>query len=182
MYPTTISESFFNDPDSIVKLSKKIKFFKPKTNENWPGLRSKPLHSIDIDLHNFIMNKIISIYYDCKLQQVFWESSSIQFHKIKPSDIKKWGKKKTHIHKDLNFELAGVIYLNRNVVCESTGTSIYNDNIKKLITVSNNYNSLLMYDANKFHGVTKFTGLGILRIVIFIKNIKTRNNFLERLN
>ena len=73
-------------------------------------------------------------------------------------------------------------YLNKNITCKKSGTTIYNNNLKEQIVVSNNFNSLLLYDANKFHGVTKFTDLETLRIVIFINGIKTNNNFLNRLH
>ena len=181
-YPTIVVEDFFKDYNSILNFYKKVKLYKPKKNENWPGVRSKPFHKINIDLHNYIINKIISIYYNYNLQQVFWKNANVQFHKVKPFDLKTWNKKQTHIHKDKNFEIAGVIYLNKNITCKKSGTTIYHNNLKEQIVVSNNFNSLLLYDANKFHGVTKFTDLETLRIVIFINGIKTNNNFLNRLH
>jgi len=179
-YPTIIVEDFFKNPDLIFDFYKKVKFFKPKNNENWPGVRSKPFHKINMNLHKYIMNKIISVYYNYNIQQVFWENANIQFHRIKPSDLKTWNKKQTHIHKDENFEIAGVIYLNKNTICKKSGTTIYDKNLKEQVIVSNNFNSLLLYDANKFHGITEFTDLETLRIVIFINNIKTQFSFLER--
>lgn len=181
MYPTVIVDSFFKNPDLIVKYSKTLEWFKPKEFDNWPGVRTQPLHLINKDLFNFIINKILSIYYDFNIQQVSYENVVVQFHKTNKSDIKNWNKKHTHIHKDKNEELAGVIYLNKNIVCEETGTSIYNEKLKKTIKVSNNYNTLLLYDAKRFHGVTNFSNLEILRLVIFIRKIKTNLTVLERL-
>ena len=182
LYPTIIMESFFKEVEPVITFYNNVKWFRAKKKENWPGVRSKPLHEINLDLHNYIINKIISIYYNNNFEQVFWDSASIQFHKIKPSDLKTWNKKQTHIHKDQAVEIAGVIYLNKDTVCKKSGTTIYNEDLKEQIIVSNTFNTLLLYDANKFHGVTQFTSLEILRIVIFIKNIRTKYNFLERLN
>ena len=69
-YPTIVVEDFFKDPNLILNFYKKVKWFKPKENENWPGVRSKPFYKINIDLHNYIMNKIISVYYNYNLQDV----------------------------------------------------------------------------------------------------------------
>ena len=99
-YPTIVVEDFFKDPNLILNFYKKVKWFKPKENENWPGVRSKPFYKINIDLHNYIINKIISIYYNYNLQQVFWKNANVQFHKVKPFDLKTWNKN----HLDFTFE------------------------------------------------------------------------------
>jgi hypothetical protein len=182
MYPTVIVDSFFKEPDSIVEYSKKLKWFKPKEKDNWPGHRTEALHLINRDLFNFIMDKIISIYYNFKVQEVNYEDVVIKFHKTNKLDIKKWKKKHFRIHKDKEEELAGVIYLNKDIVCEETGTSIYDEKLKKTIKVSNTYNTLLLYDARRFHGVTSFSSLETLRLVIFIRRLKTNLTVLQRLS
>ena len=48
-YPTIVVEDFFKDPNLILNFYKKVKWFKPKKNENWPGVRSKPFYKINID-------------------------------------------------------------------------------------------------------------------------------------
>jgi|TARA_R100001463_G_scaffold99933_1_gene154365 hypothetical protein len=180
IYPTIVVENFFKDTKLIFDFLKKVKWSRAKDDENWPGVRSESFHKINPELHSFIMNKIISVYYEYRLQQVFWESASIQFHKTKPSDFKKWKRKETHIHKDNRVEIAGVIYLNKTI-CEKSGTTIYNKDLKKQVVVSNNFNSLLLYDANKFHGVTEFTDLETLRLVIFINKVTAKYKFLDRI-
>ena len=63
IYPTIVVENFFKDPKLIFDFLKKVKWSRAKDDENWPGVRSESFHKINPELHSFIMNKIISVYY-----------------------------------------------------------------------------------------------------------------------
>ena len=57
-YPTIVVENFFDNPDSVVELSKKLDFSPAKERENWPGFRSKNLLITNKKLFKFICKKL----------------------------------------------------------------------------------------------------------------------------
>jgi hypothetical protein len=180
-YPTFILENFFQNPNDIFNYSKKLEFFKPKKNENWPGVRTKSLHLINRPLFDYIILKILSVYYDFSFHSVKYLNANIMFHKIDLEDYLNFDKKHTNIHRDIDSELAGVIYLNKKIN-EETGTNIFSDNKNKIIKVSNFYNTLVCYDSKKIHGVNNILDKERLTIVIFIGKIEIEKNINKRLS
>ena len=175
-YPTIIVENFFDNPDSVVKISKNVDYFPPKDDENWPGLRSKNLLITHQNLYEFICKKVLSLYYDFNYDKISYENVRILFHKF---DYKNEKQIKGKIHKDPD-QLAGVIYLNKNINDENTGTSVYDKNKKRIIKVNNNYNTLITYDGGINHGMTDFDNKERLTIVIFFEKIISKNTPLQR--
>lgn len=114
-------DNFFNDPDLIKKYALSLKYEKDDLGR-WPGERTKPLHLIDNELYMAIMLKMLSVYIDIDFQNVEWTNASLQFHKIKSFDNENLNK--GWVHTDIDYELAGLVYLNQNVNL-NTGTSIY---------------------------------------------------------
>ena len=53
MYPNLIVDNFFEDPDSIVDLSKNLQY-SSSDDGRWPGLRSNYLHRIYPRLFDYI--------------------------------------------------------------------------------------------------------------------------------
>ena len=103
-------DNFFKNPDFIRKWGLSLDF-KPDAEGKWPGERSKLICDIDLDLNNFILSKIFSCHLNFNFENIKWEQSSITFQKIKKfsntkDDIKNIG----WIHKDDNFNFAGLIY------------------------------------------------------------------------
>ena len=180
-YPTFILEDFLENPDDVIEYSKSLKFFKPEKDENWPGLRTKSLHLFNEKLFNYIVLKILSVYYDFSFHKVKYFDTNVMFHKIYLKDYLNFNKKHTNIHRDNDFELAGVLYLNKKF-SEKTGTTIFDDSENKIIKISNNYNTLVCYDAKKIHGVNNILDEERLSIVIFIGKIEIEKNINERLN
>jgi wyosine [tRNA(Phe)-imidazoG37] synthetase (radical SAM superfamily) len=180
-YPTFILEDFLENPDDVVEYSKSLKFFKPEKDENWPGLRTKSLHLFNEKLFNYIVLKILSVYYDFSFHKVKYFDTNVMFHKIYLKDYLNFNKKHTNIHRDNDFELAGVLYLNKKF-SEKTGTTIFDDSENEIIKISNNYNTLVCYDAKKIHGVNNILDEERLSIVIFIGKIEIEKNINERLN
>jgi hypothetical protein len=118
-------DNFFRNPDFIREWGLSLDF-KPDAIGNWPGERSKLISDIDLDLNNFILSKIFSCHLNLNLEKIKWKESSITFQKIKKfsnakDDIKNIG----WIHKDYDFNFAGLIYLTPNMNINS-GTSLYN--------------------------------------------------------
>jgi len=124
-FPVVV-DNFFEDPMAIVELGKKL------PNEvvgRQPGKRSKQLWEVDDVLHNAILRKILSCYYDLDYVSLSWATSNLSFHTIEHfSDTKGCIKNKGWVHQDVevfgNDEVAGLIYLTPDIDQDS-GTSLW---------------------------------------------------------
>ena len=118
-------DDFFDKPDLIRNFGLSL----PKTScstGDWPGERSKELHTIDPELTNNILLKILSSYFDFRYDNIQWGGSSVTFQQIKKySDSKDSIKNIGWIHQDFNFDLAGLIYLTPKIDI-NCGTSLFN--------------------------------------------------------
>ena len=119
-YPLIIKDDFFEDPDSIVKISKEYSY--NIDTHNYPGVRTKSLDEINPKLYVHILRKIFLLLHD-KLPLRF--DVKVGFQKIKPFvEGDKWDKKNCGwIHKD-NCLFGGIIYLDKDPD-KDAGTSIY---------------------------------------------------------
>ena len=63
MYPTIIKNNFFHNPDDIVENTKKIKWYKSSSNDNWPGYRSDNIYNFNMALHDLIVHDILKLYF-----------------------------------------------------------------------------------------------------------------------
>ena len=124
-FPVVVDD-FFNDPEALVDYGKSLPS-KPSSTGKWPGKRSKNLWTIDDILHNTIILKILSCYYDVDYITLSWDSSEMTFQEIpRFSENKNDIINKGWIHRDdKNWQLAGLIYLTPNIDPDS-GTSLYN--------------------------------------------------------
>jgi hypothetical protein len=178
MYPTIIKNNFFINPTEVTDLFNKVTMKKGGPNDNWPGVRSQNLIEINKKLYTNIVDAVLKLYfgerYSMCWNKIVIKNSSIYLHKIKHHDWFNHDKMNTRIHKD-NCDLAGIIYLNQGNN-EKTGTTIYDENKKFLTIVSNNYNSIALYDGNMYHGATALDEKDRLTIVMFFKNIRKLDN------
>jgi len=169
MYPTIVKTSFFDNPKEIIDFSKQINWYKPGDRDNWPGLRSDNLFNINLKLHDYIVEKIVRLYFNGHKTSIGY--TKIQFHKINYEDWLNHNRKNTRVHKDFT-ELAGIIYLNQNTNNLNTGTSLYDNDGEPILQISNNFNTLACYDGNHYHGLTGLDKNERLTIVIFLDKIK----------
>ncbi len=119
MYPISIIDNFFEDPDSVANLSKNLKYL-PSADGTWPGVRSDNLHLIDWRLFDNVCRKISHIFYsNCES----W-TYQISFQRVMPFSENQYDKKNCGwVHKDrTNF--GGVIFLTREPD-DDTGVTIY---------------------------------------------------------
>tara|TARA_R110000803_G_C11876963_1_gene309190 strand:+ start:47 stop:718 length:672 start_codon:yes stop_codon:yes gene_type:complete len=187
LFPTVICvDNFFDDPDLIVKKSKKFKY---KINGLSSGKRSNPLHEKDWEFFNWVNSKIISVIYFNGDNKINYKANTY-FDKVKKSDHDNW------VHSDNNTVLAAIIFLNKE---NTAGTSIFKkkgffsgllnktakekydyykrghemnkkeiNKIKKAKEFNNNhyektfhfeglYNRLILFDANCFHSFNGMT-------------------------
>ena len=119
MYPISIVDNFFEDPDSVANLSKNLNYLS-SPGGTWPGVRSDNLHLINWRLFDSICRKISHIFYPICENWTY----QISFQRVMPFSENPYDKKNCGwIHKDkTNF--GGVIFLTREPD-NDTGVTIY---------------------------------------------------------
>ena len=124
-FPIAI-DNFFENPEAIVKYGKSLRF---QSTGRHPGTRTQPLWNTDQALHNAILQKVLSCYYDLDYISIEWESSNMEFTEIpRYAKDKNDVRNKGWIHQDVdilgNDDLAGLIYLTPDIDPDS-GTSLW---------------------------------------------------------
>lgn len=121
MYPITIVDDFFEDPDAIVEMANGLKYYPPDTG-NWPGMRTKQLHLVENRFFNYFGEKIHLLFHDNSPE--YWNMQT-HFQKIKPFHEDKYHQlNRGWVHQDIDTHFGGIVYLNRDTEPD-TGTSIY---------------------------------------------------------
>jgi len=171
-----VVDDFFSDPEDLVNYGKSLPK-EPATDGRWPGNRSKHLWEIDEVLHNVIMSKIMSCYYDLDYIEISWKHANLVFQEIpRFSENKNDIRNKGWIHRDVPGEdqLAGLIYLTPNIDPDS-GTSLYN--IK-----STRFNKKQVSKFKLLKTITSFFSGDSFDREEYTKNyIKHEENFFEKL-
>jgi hypothetical protein len=123
MYPITIIDNFFRDPDAVVDLAKSLEYH--QNDGAWPGSRTKLLSTINQEtelLFHYFGSRVHSLFYETPPD--FWEID-VRFQKIDPYHDEKYNKKnRGWIHRDDHANFGGIIYLTKDPE-KDTGTSIY---------------------------------------------------------
>jgi len=177
-FPTAIVENFFAKPDDIVKYANTLEYISPKKNEHWIGKRSELLHTLNPKLFNFIVEKVISVFYNGNKEDIFFNDAQVCFQKISKED---WENNKILVHRDIGNSLSGVIYLSENENYEN-GTRLMIDDKKEHIRVASKYNSMICYEGSQLHGPIGSTDDNRLTIVFFIHKVIAEQLPYERLN
>ena len=187
LYPVTIIENFYENPDAIRKfaLAQKYTFCHEVANIDYvyPGCRTKDLSNLDKALFDKICTKLVSVFHNAENDHMRWlittsfQSVSAQYDQ-------------GVIHTDHNTIFAGVLYLTPNAPFNS-GTSLFKPNISfdddkyqralvenderfkageiamrtdyhsmfdEIVRVNNAYNTLIIYEGRHFHAANKFFG------------------------
>ena len=111
MYPTTIVEDFFSDPDAIVKYMEDLEY-SPSPTGHWPGVRSKHIGEINFNLFQHIGNKIYSLFHSTPPER--WVID-MWFQLITPYHEDKWNPlNRGWVHRDTGSNFGGIIYLTKN--------------------------------------------------------------------
>ena len=119
-FPLTVIDGFYKNPNEIVKLANTFEYSNTSGGA-WPGVRTRPLHELDIDFYDYCANKFLSVFFDLSLVRAQFEIV-IQFQKVK--DFGKDYLNQGWIHKDSGACCAGVLYLDE-IADPNAGTSIY---------------------------------------------------------
>ena len=122
MYPITVVDGFFDEPDKIVDFAMEQEFY-ASDDGRWPGKRSKQLWELDRTLYDWTCVKIMSLFHPEIPRN--WEFE-IAFQLITPYSKHQYDPKNRgwiHVDKGMT-SFGGIIYLNKNPE-KDTGTSIY---------------------------------------------------------
>lgn len=116
--PTIVIDNFYDEPELWRTYALDQEYFKGDRG-NWPGLRTELLHTLNKDLFDVTLKKLLFVLKDYGITSV--NELQTGFQLIDESYGKGW------VHDDdPAFQVAGVIYLNKNAPLGS-GTTIYND-------------------------------------------------------
>ena len=120
MYPTTIVDNFFEDPDHIVECAESMEY--SLNDGRYPGYRTTLIGYV---------NQRLDYYIGQQLSRLFYHDLGIQykittaFQKVYPRHEDQYHQKnRGWVHRDGATQIGGVVYLNKNPEPD-TGTSIY---------------------------------------------------------
>lgn len=177
LFPITIIDNFYKDPDSVRELALQQTEWKPDPDGRWPGVRTQNIDFIDFNLYKHFCNLIVSVFYNCG--ENYNISMSTCFQKISPRHKDKHHpKNKGNLHMD-GCLFGGLIYLNKNPELD-TGTSMYTpDKGYYFIDHSmikfkeNDYLGIIQPTDQQYHEVDKKTKEGFSETVK-IENVYNR--------
>lgn len=187
LYPVTLVDNFYDNPDAIQKfaLAQKYQFLKdrPETPYVYPGCRTKDLYDIDQALHAKVLQKLESVFHIHEHDFMRWAIST-SFQCV----TQEYGQ--GVIHQDDNTIFAAVLYLTPDAPLDS-GTSLFKTNksfdqakyksalaendgkfkagkismdtsyhsmFDEVVRISNVYNILILYEGDTFHAANNFFG------------------------
>lgn len=187
LYPVTVVEDFYENPDAIRKfaLAQKYQFCHEQADIKYvyPGCRTKDLLDLDSSLYERVCKKLISVFHIHEHDHMRWAIST-SFQSV--SEEYKQGV----IHTDHSTVFAGVLYLTPDAPLNS-GTSLYKKNatfdqekytqaleqndekfkanqkimatdyhsmFDEVVRINNVYNTLIMYEGVTFHAAKNFFG------------------------
>jgi len=187
LYPVTVVENFYENPDAIRKfaLAQKYKFCHEQADITYvyPGSRTQDLHALDSSLYEKVCKKLVSIFHIHEHDYMRWAIST-SFQSVTEEY------KQGVIHTDHSTVFAGVLYLTPDAPLNS-GTSLFKKNatfdqekyiraleqndaqfkvgqkimatdyhsmFDEVVRVNNVYNTLIMYEGETFHAANNFFG------------------------
>ncbi len=190
LYPITIVENFYEDPDVIRQfaLAQQYEFCHERENVEYvyPGSRTKDLFDLDKEMHKRVCEKLVSVFHNTEHDVMRWAiSTSFQ------SVTEEYGE--GVIHTDQNTIFAAVLYLTPDAPLNG-GTSLFKKNNKfseseyqaalaendnnfkngqivmntdyhkmfdEIVRVNNVYNTLILYEGQYLHAANQFFGKGL---------------------
>ncbi|MFT7227457.1 MAG: hypothetical protein ACI8PW_000031 [Methylophilaceae bacterium] len=187
LYPVTILENFYEDPDAVraFALNQKYKFRHQITDAGYvfPGSRTKDLSTINKPLFEKVSNKIISLFHNEEHDYMQWAITT-SFQSVSAE----FGQ--GIIHTDINTVFAAVLYLTPDAPLKA-GTSLFKPNatfdeeryerclkendkrfdqgkiimdtsyhemFDEIVRINNVYNTLILYEGRHHHAANQFFG------------------------
>jgi Family of unknown function (DUF6445) len=187
LYPVTVIENFYENPDAIRNFALAQKYTYCHEVENidyvYPGCRTRDLSYLDTLLFEKICKKLVSVFHNAEHDVMRWAlTTSFQIVSAE------YGQ--GVIHSDHNTIFAAVLYLTPDAPLNS-GTSLfkpskkfdekkylqaleendegfkagkiimdtsYHDMFDEIVRVNNVYNTLILYEGQHYHAANQFFG------------------------
>jgi hypothetical protein len=187
LYPVTVIENFYENPDAIRKfaLTQEFTYCKdiPNIEYVYPGCRTQDLSLLNKELFDKICTKLVSVFHNAEHDVMRWLITT-SFQSV--SEAYSQGV----IHTDHNTVFAGVLYLTPDAPLNG-GTSLFRKNksfdeveyeralvenderfkageiamdtsyhsmFDEIVRVNNVYNTLIIYEGRHFHAANEFFG------------------------
>jgi hypothetical protein len=187
LYPVTIVENFYENPDAIRKfaLAQNFTYCKevPNIEYVYPGARTQDLSILDKALFDKICTKLVSVFHNAENDHMRWLITT-SFQSVSAEYDQ------GVIHTDHNTIFAAVLYLTPDAPLNS-GTSLFKKNktfdekkyqraledndekfkagkiimdtdyhsmFDEIVRVNNVYNTLILYEGRHFHAANQFFG------------------------
>ena len=187
LYPVTVIENFYENPDAIRKfaLEQKYTFCHEVKDIDYvyPGCRTKDLSNLDKALFDKICTKLVSVFHNAENDHMRWLITT-SFQSVSAE----YGQ--GVIHTDHNTVFAAVLYLTPDAPLNS-GTSLFKKNktfdekkyqqalddndarfkageiamdtsyhsmFDEIVRVNNVYNTLIIYEGRHYHAANQFFG------------------------
>ena len=187
LYPVTVIENFYENPDAIRKfaLAQKFTFCHEVANIDYvyPGCRTQDLSNLDKALYDKICTKLVSVFHNAENDHMRWLITT-SFQSVSAEYAE------GVIHTDHNTIFAAVLYLTPNAPLD-TGTSLFRKNnnfdekkyqqaidendarfkageiamdtsyhsmFDEIVRVNNVYNTLIIYEGRHYHAANQFFG------------------------
>ena len=173
-------DNFFEEPSVVTHLMEKLDWFKYNEHPSYPeacgtyvGKRTRQLHEVEPDFFKSVANEICKkIYFIDSIPNIsgFEYICSMYFSHLMENDEPDESSSLKIIHKDGEVHKAGLIYLSQDIDPDS-GTSFYNDDMKKIKEAKNKFNRLVSYSGNNFHGTSKYVDNRFC-LLFFFKTVK----------
>lgn len=149
LFPITVIDDFFEDPDQIHDLALDIQYSDPSATV-YSGLISTPLNEISPELVQWLSEKMISIYFG-HFTWMNWKNH-VDLHKEEPHPDKDSILNRGALHWDGgNCQLAGVVYLNKKP-SRDAGTSFYTSKDQFFNTHRKDFQENYFTKLKKYHG------------------------------
>ena len=187
LYPVTVIENFYDNPDTIRKFALRQQYtfcHEVKDIEYvYPGCRTKDLSYLDTLLFEKICKKLVSVFHNAEYDTMRWQITT-SFQSVSAE----YGQ--GVIHTDHSTVFAAVLYLTPDAPLNS-GTSLFKPNknfdeakylqaldnndarfkageivmntdyhsmFDEIVRVNNVYNTLIMYEGRHYHAAKQFFG------------------------
>ncbi len=187
LYPVTIIENFYENPDAIrdFALAQKFTYCKEASNIDYvyPGCRTQDLSLLNRELFDKICTKLVSVFHNAEHDVMRWLITT-SFQSVTEEYSQ------GVVHTDHNTVFAGVLYLTPDAPLKS-GTSLFKKNntfdeakyqqalvdnderfkageiamntgyhsmFNEIVRVNNVYNTLIIYEGRHFHAANEFFG------------------------
>lgn len=144
-FPSICIDNFLAEPDSIREFALKLDYL-PSEDGSYSGLRSTPIHHVNLNLLTIECKRLLSCFYDLRGTPITWEVTSY-FYKLLPGD-----EESTKIKMPSGNMLDCVVFLNPETKAHG-GLSTYEQvdgNFEETAQFPHRYNRLVGVDGSNF--------------------------------